>query len=833
MTMPHLLEAEREPGGAAQRTLGRMRRPSLPGRVARSGFLPTTLVVMLTVGVLSYYGVSAADIAKFGGYVTLGVTVPGTLWWRALRGRVETLAEDAAAGTALGYATEVLGYIAARAAGQPLLFLLWPIGTVVVFCSVPRLRRYWRCARPDARAPAGWAWAMAGIVSFLVLWSGLVFYRTHGLTWPSYAAPTPDQPYHLAMAGELKHHMQPVVPYLINEPLHYHWFVYAEMAATSWATGTELLVLINRLTLLPMLIAFTFLIGIIGRRVTGRWWGGVAAVAITYFAMAPDPYRWPLNFGYYTYGYGMVEDGRLLRMNLWISPTQTFGAVVFAAAALVLVDLFRGHARDVRHWVLLSVLLVTVMGGKSTYLPMLLTGLGLVIVVNLAVRRQWHRPALLASLITGCCLVFGEFVLFGGDNQGLVWAPTDTLKHSGVIVTTAWVSGLGHPAPLLLVAAMFVFSWVCIWPGLFGLLARPRKLPEDVVLTFLGVGTAGVGAVSLLGHPGLSQFYFFQSARPYLAVAAVCGVMAVLPPQCPPRKLAVTLLGGLAAGTCVVWVMRRIGSGFVPTLHNMGGERGLMSALSWPYLLLMDAAGLAGLIVVLAKRRLPHVGAMGAAFLMALVTGFGLLSGYDEVRYNVHEAQVKGWRNAPVATERPVMTVGTLVAARWLRDHSSPDDLIAANVHCRVRYAMSCDDRHFWISGFTERRVLIEGWGYTARANDVNLYTQSHLYLQFWDPRLLEENDAAFRTPNARTIGLLRAEYGVSWLFSDDPGKKQIRALDRFARLRFRDGNCFVYQVPPATGAVNPAVLGASAKRRAATSREGSAQPRRSRSARH
>src|SRR4051794_30962421 len=84
-------------------------------------WLPTAFVVALTVAVLGFYGVSGWDMALFGIYVAVGLALPGVLLVRALYGGSHTLAEEIALGLVLGYALEVLVYIAARAVGLPLL----------------------------------------------------------------------------------------------------------------------------------------------------------------------------------------------------------------------------------------------------------------------------------------------------------------------------------------------------------------------------------------------------------------------------------------------------------------------------------------------------------------------------------------------------------------------------------------------------------------------------------------------------------------------------------------------------------------------------------------
>ena len=80
-------------------------------------------------------------------------------------------------------------------------------------------------------------------------------------------------------------------------------------------------------------------------------------------------------------------------------------------------------------------------------------------------------------------------------------------------------------------------------------------------------------------------------------------------------------------------------------------------------------------------------------------------------------------------------------AARWVRDNSSPDQVLATNAHCRaVGGDGVCDARSFWLSAYSERRVLVEGWLFAPRVSETG--EQS-----FWDPALLALNDEAFTAP--------------------------------------------------------------------------------------
>ncbi|HUR08791.1 MAG TPA: hypothetical protein VM347_40060, partial [Nonomuraea sp.] len=628
------------------------------------------------------------------------------------------------------------------------LVLACPVTVIAVFAAVPRLRRHWR---PGAgagtaareRMPVWCAWSLAAVVCYLVVWSALSFYRGHGLTWPGNATPYVDMPYHLALIGELKHHMPPTLPTILGEPLTYHWYVYAEMSATSWVTGIEPQTLLYRLSMLPMMAAMVVLVAVLGRRLTGHWWAGVAAVVVTYFAFCPEMY----------WGASNLFTSRSM-FTVWTSPTQTFGALLCAPVVLVLVGCLRREPAGLGGWVLVAVLSAALTGAKATFLPLLLGGLVLVLVV-----RRWSRPALVGAGITLACLAFAQFVVFGGKGLGLVPAPFTSMRQVWGLVTDLGAKQIARAPvwPSVALTGIHLMCLACVWAGLIGVLARRAVLRDPGMLLLLGIGAAGVGGAVLLGHPSASQYYFLEGARPYLSIASVAGMAALGRERgFAAAKWWVVLGAGLAVG------VRALLGPDVP-VHGL-------FPLVLPYLVLVLV------VAVVVLRRGP-----------VALAAVALLSGYA-VPATVTQGIGPSSHGAP-----PVRMVpqGAMEAGRWLRDHSSPDDVVATNAHCRPVGWQVCDSRHFWVSGYSERRVLVEGWAYAqstmARSTP---FGTSYLALPFADQARLAANDAVFRQPSAENIARLIHEYGVKWAFTEND-----TALDGFAKLRFRSGACSVYEL--------------------------------------
>lgn len=134
-------------------------------------------------------------------------------------------------------------------------------------------------------------------------------------------------------------------------------------------------------------------------------------------------------------------------------------------------------------------------------------------------------------------------------------------------------------------------------------------------------------------------------------------------------------------------------------------------------------------------------------------------------------------------------------AARWLEANSRPGELVATNVHCQREWPGGCDSRHFWIAALSERRLLVEGWAYTNRANRVAVATgQNPDLLPFWDPDRLAANDVVFTHPTAATVQRLREVYGVRWLYADTRAGEVSPALAQYAHLRHATADATVYE---------------------------------------
>lgn len=759
------------------------------------GWLALIFTLAVTAVTMSYYGVGERAQLAFAAYSLGCVTLPGTLIWRALQGRSGYLPLDAAFGTAAGFAVELPVYMLARQADLPFAVLAWPILTVVAFAAVPRLRRFWR--GNGERMPLGASWSAALGTSFILISGALTVFRWNPLSGRNYGAMHVDFPFQFALVGEFKHDVPLNTPWVSGVELVYHWYVYAHGAAASWISGVEPQVLIMRLLPVPMIAVF--LLAVIGlvHRITGRWWPGNVAILLMLVAAVTVPSGWSAK----------PMDAIVFIDNLWVSPTQTFAAFFAIVAIYVLCGIFQAPEGAERRrpvpWIVLAVLIGAMAGAKATFVPMLICGLLLALFFRL-VQRKRPGPELPALLISLGWLAFAQLILYGSGSQGTEVNPLQTVKYSvlgrAVMGTQNALNDWGTLAAL---TGISLGACLLGWASMAGLLRRGWRT-DPIVHVMLGFAVAGLGALYILAHPGMSQTYFGRSATPYLGILAALGLAALLPAgkRAPGRFFAVAALG--AAGGAAVLLVIRATVGEKGPVEPLAGFT--VEQATRPYLVLLAAiAGLVALVVVVAL-----LVKLGRAQVLAVatiaVTAIAVTSGVVTNR-NVWDALTSGKSQRDLVSDTSVIAMprGAIKAGRWLRDHSHPRDLVATNSHCRQGYS-PCDSRDFWLAAFSERQVVLEGWSYTEPAFSTGGLWDRTLYRStFWDPALLQRNDEVFTDPTAERVKDFTAQHRVRWLVAvgsvpvPDPDRKgEVWAspeLAQFATERYRAGDVTVYEV--------------------------------------
>jgi hypothetical protein len=745
----------------------------LGARLARSGWLPAVLVAAATGALLLAFDVSPLDLGRFAAWVGLGIALPGVAWVRVLRGRAAHIAEDVALGLVLGYALEIAVYLVARAAGVPLLVLALPVGTCAVVGLVPSFRA--RLRGHAEAAPLAWSWAIALIVLLVVVYSAATVFTA--LPLASTHSPHVDLAFHLALIGELRNHVPPMIPYVTGEPLAYHWLFYAEAAATSHATGIEPQVLLYRLEILPMLIAFVVLTAMAARRLVRGWWAGPVAVAIVLFGAVAEPYGW-LRAPVY-------ESQTLIAT--WTSPTNAFGLVALAAVLVMVLD-HLGKRRPARgEWLLATLLVLLAAGAKASTTPLLAAGLVAVCAGLLATRRRVPRVAIAwLGLVLGA-LALAAIVLFRGSLGGARLGTSSILDLPVRVATgTVHTGGLSGIGLTLLALGVLALLWACLWGASLALLRRHAVERVPRLLLLAGAAAGAVGAALLLSYPGMSQLYYLRGATGVLGLLAVAGLDALtakLDRRSRPLLAAMAAFAVAGAAVAILAAVLSPSEGPTAALNGIGSVA-IAIALPAIELTLALVAGFG--IARLAAGRFTALRGAAVVLVVALAMGFGL------------PASVRTVLDPSDTSAHDLISSDGIAAARWLRDHSRPDDLVATNLHCLPTTSTTelCDARHFWVSAYSERRVLVEGWAYTTTAFTTPAKSgQSDRTIPFWNLPLLQQNELAFASPSQANVGGLRDLFGVRWLFADLAGVDP-KALAAAATVRFEAGEFAVLEIP-------------------------------------
>lgn len=292
--------------------------------------------------------------------------------------------------------------------------------------------------------------------------------------------------------------------------------------------------------------------------------------------------------------------------------------------------------------------------------------------------------------------------------------------------------------------------------------------------------------MTAFSYPGLSQVYYLKGAAGAFGLLTAAGIAAVLPVRARYVALiACVSVAGLVGGVAVL-VVRAIGPSDIPTLARTQ-LFGVLPAIILPVLALVGIAGGAYVLLASVAPDRPALRGAGPLLIIALVMGFSL-------------PNVATLLASPFVGERlsgETIPGDGVAAARWLRDHSDTGDVVATNLHCRglLHRPEVCDARHFWVSGYSERRMVVEGWAYTQRATASAMELGvSDRTVPFWDQTLLALNDLAFSHPTPAVLAALQDQLGVRWLFADLTGADS-DALVRMADLRYREGTFAVYEL--------------------------------------
>ncbi|MEE6262258.1 hypothetical protein [Plantactinospora sonchi] len=716
---------------------------------------------------------SPLDLLRYAAYLLWALILPGTLVYRALRRRPHTLVEDVAMGAAVGLVLELPAWAVFAAFGVGGWLWLWPAVLVGLFLGVPGLRRHWVVRDYPTRAPIGWSWSVAGAVMFFTTYLSVTFLQRNPVLPTSEGTRQYlDLAYQLSLAGEAKHQFPLHVPQVAAEPLDYHWFGYAHMAATSLIGQIDLPVVALRLAIPALCAAAIVLTAVLGWRVSGRPYVGAIA-AVLFFVVGETNFTDPVNMPF----------GTQASFVIWHGMSMIYSWVLLIALIAVLADVVDRRAdRPVPPLprtgavVLATLLMLASSGAKASSLPVVGLALAFTAVVQLVRTRRIPWAVVVAGLLTATAQLFATAVLYRFQAYGIEAAPFGGLEPYWTLPgeRPAWVGLLAVVA----VVGAFVVNMQLRVAGVVPLLWRRREPLEPVQWFLLGGTLAGPALFLVLDQPGGAQQYFTRAGFSFAVVLSAWGYVLVAERAGLSRRARWAV--GLAAVTFAA-VLVLIQLRYAAPPPNTSLFASLRPLLWW-------SGGLALLVVLAvglwrpATQGLAALRGRGGLLLLTAVLVVGAPGLVMDMAKSARSPNGGAYTNAPLPKSR-------VDAARWTREHSAPGDVLATNVHCLAVTNGWCDARSFWLSAYAERRVLVEGWSFAPRVAALGAYTP------FWDQDLLRRNDAVFTAPTEDGLRDLRDRHGVRWLVVDRQVGRESLELRRLAALRYDDGRMAVYRL--------------------------------------
>ncbi|WP_432985353.1 hypothetical protein [Dactylosporangium sp. CA-233914] len=415
----------------------------------------------------------------------------------------------------------------------------------------------------------------------------------------------------------------------------------------------------------------------------------------------------------------------------WSSRSVLYASVLSMPLITVLVQVLR-REHTTRTWALLAVLAVGVAGAKSTVLPVALAGL------LCAGPRRAGRPLLVLLAVEA--LAIG--VLYGGEGGGLTWAPF------GIMADFA------HGRPAVIVAGLGAYA-IAMGTRLAGAVFPLR--PWGPVERFLaGAALAGLAAAVLVWHNSWGQHFFAIAGFPFGAILSADGLVRAY----TSRRALLAGLTGAAALSAFAFLAS------VPHVRR-----------PWDAVFPVYVFGALVLVVALATRS-----RFAALTVVLLAGGAGLP--FDAVQH------------ANLGTAYHVrVTPEQAAGARWLREHSSPEEYVATNVHRVGSGEQARQSLAYWISAYSERRVLLGSWGYSPSSAAIQAARRGvGPAPQYWDPARLEANDLAIYEPTPERLRWLW-DRKVRWILVDRAqGRESPRLADQ-AELAWSAGGIVIYRL--------------------------------------
>lgn len=736
------------------------------------------LVPVSAVLLLVRIGDSTGESARWILTWLIAVLLPGTLLWRALAGG-RSLTQDLGFGAVLGLAWQLAVWAACTALGIPLLQWAFVAGLLVIFAASKTLRPHlgWRGTSPAP--PRWWHVLLVSSLLFAMVRTVLVLLRPVPLP-PMAATRHQDIWYQLGLVQQLLHDVTPADPWVLGEPLIYHWFATASMASGSvMADVRPPQVLIHQWPL-TMLLSLVLAGWAAGELLSERAWAAPLAGALA--GVLPGAIQ-------------LVDTptANMSAAQVVQGPTGTMAAVVMLGLVGPTVLILRRQAGP-GVWTAMVLMLALATGTKPTLLPIMVAGClfagGFAWVSE---RRAPWRVLTLAG-VAAAFLLASSFALTGstGGSRFQVLAALRVQPYYQAVTGDKSFPAVGNwilpslehgDARMILFAVVLVTYYLLVdAPRLLTLLGvKLSPVRRDSAYWWIGgCVAAGTGVTLVFSHTGYSEYHFLGAV---LALGMV-GVVAVgvnLAAQVRARDLVVVAVTGLATATALYL--------FWPTDTETHTVARAAAGLLAPF----GVLAVVGAIVILRINRTRQA-ASAAVQVIVLTVAAGLPVQFVVIGDALRDASKP--RPAPNIEYRTYLTKEEQSAMLWLRTHLEPNDVAVSNVFCMpAPYRPGCPDDAYWMSGLSGVQMWMGGWAY-APANLAATEHKRSFLLQGspWPDRVLDSR-IAVEKPSEKHLAKLSGDVGVTLVIGDLRAGPVSPKLDQLAIPVYRNQDIRIYRL--------------------------------------
>lgn len=784
--------------------------PAVPRALAHIGRRAPAVGVLIVgctlAGSWLLSGVTASEAARYVAFEGLYVLLPGCLLYVLLSPSPGGWLPVIAIGWPVGYALEVGAFALTADLGARGVFTFLPLIAAVAIgplvyarrrASLRDLRQRLAFARPgtepryrlDVLVVSG---AIAIGLTLLALRAFAFFPLPRDAQSVYYSG---DNLYHISIAAEARHHWPVTAPYTAGTSLRYYIGAFLHFAAVNQAVGVSLATIVLRLFPSTMIVVIALQLWLLGAMVGGkaarnrRWIGPLTVIL---FLVVEDLNLDPTR----ATGFGVDFFNSIPG-----SPTAALGVVFFLGlVALVHAPIAGGLRRsaapspgllaralpsDVAKWLVLLAILALGAGAAKIFAAVdFLGGLGLYWMWRAGTakvdRWLWYSIA----VATACYFIIDYLLLSGNE-----LSPTLTIRPFAFVESTSlWPLVAGHSAikPVILVAAGIAIC-VCAFAPLLGsvwLLFKPNVTSSFAVFLIVQFVFSFVAYASLIFINESLIYLLWYGYLAMLPVAALglAHLWATLPAEHRARMIracATALIVGIAlAGSTRVLAAAGVLSGARRT--------------SWYVWYGVAYGGVGALILLFALRlersfqsALSSRASRVIVCCIPLLVTLGLVKPVALGAPRLAETLLHERIPVPDSPEHPGLTAALYKGLTWVRDHTTPCDVLAVNTHMRGRVE---DDHYPYYSALTERRVFLEAWNTTVPGTRGEQAFPARFALnsqatQDGDPRALRE----------------LARIGVSYVLIDRTHGGGAPEPASVSRLVFDNGALAVYRLlePP------------------------------------